>query len=243
MKPCILRTHDARVPLGALLAVASGGIVPALPAWAADISGNATLTTDYVWRGSTQTQGGPAAQVGVKVAGRAGFYASAWGSNVRFAPETGATAEFDFSLGWGKPLDDDWAVDVNVLRYQYPSAALDLNWSELNGTLTYRDRYWVAIGHSNQALGDDASGTYAQVGARFPINDNVGIEASVGHYALSRAVVAGSGYSHAQLSAVWAFKAPFALRVTAHATDSRAKAIFGDDHAGRRIEAALQASF
>ena len=35
----------------------------------------------------------------------------------------------------------------------------------------------------------------------------------------------------------------FALRITAHDTDDGAKALFGDDVAGGRIEAALQASF
>ena len=243
MKQRIFRAHEARIPLAVLLALVGGGMALASQARAADLSGNATLTTDYVWRGSTQTQGDPAVQAGVKVAGRTGFYAAAWGSNVKFALETGANTELDFTVGWGKALDDDWAVDVNVLRYQYPSTALDLDWTELNGTLTYRDNYWVAIGHSNQALGYDASGTYAQVGARFPINDTVRIEASVGHYVLRDAVVARDGYSHAQLSGVWAFKAPFELRVSAHATDSDAKAIFGDDYAGSRIEAALQASF
>ena len=219
------------------------GLACAGKAAAADVSGSTTLTTDYVWRGSTQTQGDPAVQAGVKVSGDSGFYASAWGSNVRFAPETGANTELDFSVGWGKALSDDWTLDVNLLRYQYPSTALDLDWTELNGTLTYRDNYWVAIGHSNQALGYDASGTYALAGAKFPINDAFRIEASVAHYFLSDAVVARDGYSHAQLSGVWAFQAPFELRISAHATDADAKAIFGDDYAGSRIEAALQASF
>jgi hypothetical protein len=56
-------------------------------------------------------------------------------------------------------------------------------------------------------------------------------------------VVAEDGYTHGSVSAVWAFHAPFELRVTAHGTDSNAKRIFGEDFAGSRIEAALQASF
>ena len=88
-----------------------------------------------------------------------------------------------------------------------------------------------------------SSGTYAQLGAKFPINDALRVEAAVAHYFLDDSVVARDGYTHGTLSAVWAFKAPFELRVTAHATDSDAKAIFGDDYAGSRVEAALQASF
>lgn len=243
MKQTRLRQRETRAPLIALLAVVVGDMSLASQTRAADLSGNAALTTDYVWRGSTQTRGNPAVQAGFKIADDSGLYASAWGSNVKFGPETQVNAELDFTVGWTGALSDDWSADINVLRYQYPSTALDLNWTELNGTITYRDNYWASIGHSNEALGYDSSGTYAQVGARLPINDSVRIEASVAHYFLSDAVVARDGYSHAQLSGVWAFKAPFELRVSAHATDSNAKAIFGDDYAGSRIEAALQASF
>lgn len=74
MKQRIFRAHEARFPLAVLLAVLVGGIGLASQAKAADLSGNATLTTDYVWRGSTQTQGDPAAQAGIRIAGASGFY-------------------------------------------------------------------------------------------------------------------------------------------------------------------------
>ena len=238
---------NPRASLLAFLALA--GLAAATPqAHAADLTGNATLTTDYVWRGSTQTSGDLAMQAGFRLAGENGLYASVWGSSVRFAPGSGASSEFDFTVGWGKALSDDWTVDANVLRYQYPSTASDLNWTELNGTVTWKGNYWVSLGHSNEALGYDASGTHAQIGVRFPVNDAFRIEAAVAHYVLDDAVVTRDGYTHGSVSAVWAFKtqAPnrsVELRVTAHATDSAAKAIFGDDTTGTRIEAALQANF
>lgn len=248
MHQTLFQWREARAPLLTLLGVVSGVLALTQHAQAADLSGNATLTTDYVWRGSTQTQGKPAAQAGFKLSGDSGLYAALWGSNVKFAPETLANTELDLSIGWGRQLNDDWAVDVNLLRYQYPSTALDLNWTELNGTLTYKANYWLAAGHSNQALGYDAAGTYLQAGAKFPVGDAFRIEASAGHYVLDDKVVASSGYTHAQLSGVWAFKAPASnrnleLRLSAHATDADARAIFGHDSAGSRFEAALQAAF
>jgi uncharacterized protein (TIGR02001 family) len=236
------RAREAALPL--LTTV--GAIALALAAArseAADFTGTAALTTDYVWRGSTQTQGDPAVQAGFKVASESGFYGSVWGSNVEFAPELHASSELDFTVGWGKQLSDDWAVDVNVLRYQYPSTTADLNWTELNGTVTYKSNYWASLGWSDEALGLDASGTYALVGAKFPVNDKLRFEASLAHYFLDDAVVAENGYTHGMVSGVWAFHAPFELRVTAHGTDTNAKHIFGDDFAGSRVEAALQASF
>jgi hypothetical protein len=86
----------------------------------------------------------------------------------------------------------------------------------------------------------DETGLYAQVGARFPLNDRFRFEAALAHYDLDDAY--GDSYSHAQLGAVWAFKTPFELRVTAHGTDSGGKDLF-PGLAGSRVEAALQASF
>jgi uncharacterized protein (TIGR02001 family) len=45
----------------------------ALPVHAAEFSGYLTLTTDYVWRGVTQSNGDPAVQVGGEVAFRSGI--------------------------------------------------------------------------------------------------------------------------------------------------------------------------
>jgi len=223
---------------------ASAVLAFASSAQAATFSANAALTTDYVWRGTTQTQGDPAVQAGFKLAGESGWYGSVWGSNVEFSPELHASSEFDFTAGWSGALDDAWALDVNVLHYRYPATTADLNWTELNGTLTYDSRYWMSLGFSPEALGSDENGTYAQLGARFPVNDAFRVEAVAGYYFLDD--VYDESYTHGQLSAIWTVNAPerpVELRVTAHGTDSGAKRIFGDDLAGSRIEAAVQASF
>lgn len=236
-------TRQKRALSAALAVVSALGV--STVANAAEVTGNATLTTDYVWRGSTQTQGDPAVQAGVKVAGESGFYGSVWASNVEFAPETHASSEFDFTLGWGRSLYDDWALDVNVLHYRYPSTTVDLNWTELNGTVTWKGNYWASLGYSNEALGFDESGVYGLIGAKFPINDKFRFEAAVAYYDLKdlNGDNRDDGYAHGLVSAVWAFKAPFEARLTAHATDSSAKEFFGENFAGNRIEAALQASF
>lgn len=205
---------------------------------AATVGGSLALASDYVWRGTTQTSGDPAVQASVKLAGDAGFYASAWGSNVEFAPTLHASSEFDIVVGWAGPLSDDWALDVNLLDYRYPSTTADPNWTEVNGMLTFRNNYWAAIGWSNEVLGLDASGTYVSAGARFPLDDEFRFEAMAGWYDLG-----ANDYAHAAIGAAWAFRAPFEARLTAHFTDHEAETFFGDEFAGNRIEVALQASF
>jgi uncharacterized protein (TIGR02001 family) len=248
MKQTLFRAREARAPLLALSAAIAALAMPIADAGAADFSGNAALTSDYVWRGSTQALGDPAAQLGFKLAGDSGFYASAWGSNVHFAPGTGANLELDLSAGWAKALSDDWALDVNVLHYGYPHSTIDLDWTELNGTLTWKGNYWASVGVSNEALGYDASGTYLLLGAKWPVNDRFRFETTAAHYFLDEGTVGRSGYTHGMASAVYAFTKPGANatvegRLTLHATDNDAKAIFGAGNAGSRVEAALQAAF
>ncbi|MBW7900658.1 MAG: hypothetical protein H3C26_04230 [Rhodocyclaceae bacterium] len=217
---------------GALLGMA-GGVQ-------AQISGSVALTSEYVWRGSSQTREDPAIQAGFKYARESGLYASVWGSNVKFKPDNGAGSEFDFAAGWSGKIAADWALDVYLLRYQYPSADTDLNWNKINAGLTWRDNYWLAVGHSNNAMATDTTGTYALLGARYPINDQWRVEGSMARYVLDDDYA--DSYAHGSVGVVWMFKAPFEARLTLHGTDSAAKRLF-PGMAGSRAEFAIQASF
>ncbi|MBU9387430.1 TorF family putative porin [Burkholderia multivorans] len=58
-------------------AALGGAVLSMLPSMAAaQLTGNVSLTSDYVWRGSSQTREKPAVQAGVKYAHDSGFYAS-----------------------------------------------------------------------------------------------------------------------------------------------------------------------
>jgi uncharacterized protein (TIGR02001 family) len=211
----------------------------AASAMASDLSGSGTLTSDYVWRGSTQTQGNPAAQAGLKLASTSGFYASAWGSNVDFNASDAHT-ELDLTVGWTRPLGARVALDTSIINYRYPGASGDLDWVELDLTATLDDRYWITLGGSTEALATHENGLYTQVGTRFPLARHLRLEAVLGHYSLGGPL---PDYTHASLSAIWSFTPAMELRLTAHATDRAARNLFGRDNAGSRLEVAMQASF
>lgn len=219
----------------ALSALCSGG------ASAAEVTGSSALTSDYVWRGTSQSNEDPAVQAGLKVDGTHGVYAQAWGSSVEFAPQTRASTEIDLTAGWSGALNADATLDLSVTRYLYPSAAADLDWTEVSATLIWREHYWVQIAHANDALASGATGTYAQIGARVPLNERIRLEGAAGHYWLAR-TSGYADYTHLQLGAVWAVAAPFELRLTLHDTDAAAERDFGT-WAGTRVEAAVQATF
>lgn len=206
----------------------------------AQVSGNVALTSDYVWRGSSQTRENPAVQAGVKYAHDSGFYASVWGSNVKFKPDNNASSEFDIALGWSGKLAEDWALDGYYLRYQYPGTQGSPNWNEVNAALTWRDNYWLSVGRSTNAMASKTTGTYALIGVRYPVNDKWRFEGTLARYFLDSAYA--DSYTHGSLGVAWGFQAPFEARLTLHGTDSAAKRMF-PSMAGSRVEFALQASF
>ena len=63
------------------------------------VAANANVTTDYKFRGISQTQSGPAFQGGFDVAFGNGFYVGNWNSNISNLG-TGAGLEMDFYGGY-----------------------------------------------------------------------------------------------------------------------------------------------
>lgn len=224
-----------------LVAMAVGGLLLGMATGArAQFSGSAALTSDYVWRGASQTREKPAVQAGLKYAHESGFYASIWGSNVRFRPDNGSSSEFDLMAGWSGKMADDWALDTWFQRYEYPGSNGGTNWNEVNVSVTWRDNYWLSVGHSGNTNASGTRGTYALLGARYPINDAWRVEGTLARYFLDRTYA--DSYTHGSASVVWAFKAPFEARVTLHGSDTAAKRLF-PGMAGTRVELTLQASF
>ncbi|CAM4173929.1 TorF family putative porin [Acinetobacter pragensis] len=125
------------------LTAASGAVfaedAPALP-FGLSFGGSAAVTTDYRFRGMTQTETDPAVQAGFTLSHNSGVYFGLWGSNVNFGSGT-PSLELDPSIGYATTLEgfsSKPVLDVGVVYYNYPSAS-DLNWAELYGKLTFAD--------------------------------------------------------------------------------------------------------
>lgn len=90
----------------------------------AEVSTNIAVSSDYVWRGVSQTGYGAAVSGGIDYEDESGFFAGTWVSN------TGAgSAEMDLYLGFGGEAGDlGYSVTYNY--YAYPTAE-DLNFGEL----------------------------------------------------------------------------------------------------------------
>lgn len=105
-----------------VLAAAFGAMSSAM---AVEVSANANLTTDYKFRGISQTNSGPAFQGGFDADFGNGFYLGNWNSNVSFTGGNvgGAGLEMDLYGGYAGEYKGV-GYDVGALYYYYEGAAI-----------------------------------------------------------------------------------------------------------------------
>lgn len=91
-------------------------------------TGNVALTSDYVFRGVSQTQGSPAIQGGFDYSHASGFYLGTWGSNVSWVSvvDSGGnpfkennSMEIDLYGGYKRSVGD-FGYDLGAITYYYP---------------------------------------------------------------------------------------------------------------------------
>jgi uncharacterized protein (TIGR02001 family) len=91
----------------------------------AEITTNLGATSDYRYRGISQTQNAPAIQGGIDYTNKNGFYAGNWNSSVSSLVYTnGAGIETDLYAGYKKEIKGV-TFDVGSYNYFYPRASVN----------------------------------------------------------------------------------------------------------------------
>jgi uncharacterized protein (TIGR02001 family) len=144
----------------------------------AQVSGNLGLTSDYRFRGISQSQNAPAVQGGLDYAHSSGFYVGNWNSSVSSNMYTnGSGVESDLYAGYKKDIYKGITIDVGTYNYFYPRATVA-------GTGSNFDTYegFAGVGYGpvsvkySRTLGNGYFGTtnaqgttYTQADVNYPI--------------------------------------------------------------------------
>lgn len=117
-----------------VLATAVASILTSAAA-SAELSGNAAITSNYIWRGVTQTTDQAAGQGGIDWGHDSGLYAGTWVSNVNFGNSDDGY-EMDVYAGFGGEAGS-LGYDLGVISYQYPITP-EFNFTEVyvSGTMS-----------------------------------------------------------------------------------------------------------
>jgi uncharacterized protein (TIGR02001 family) len=200
----------------AALALGLTGLASQASAQDVDVSFNAAVTSDYVYRGVSQTNEEAALQGGVDLTiGK--FYAGAWASNVDFGDNT--EAEVDVYGGF-RTEAAGFAWDTGVIFYTYaPGANGDYDFIEFKAAASRAFgpvTAGAAVYYSPDFFGIDGAATYGEINAAITPIENLTLNAAVGKQWLD----VSDNYTTWNIGATYAFAGtPLALDVRYHDTD------------------------
>lgn len=174
--------------------------VCACSAQAADaLGGSVNVTSDYVYRGISQTEGEPALQADLHYQTRRGWAIGAWASAADVDRYRSAALEVDLYLSRDWMLNRDWNARASLTHYAYPNDVrrLRYDYDELTGTLNYRSRLFTTIAwspntsrYSNGRMVRDRRAVSYEVTASQPLNTQWSASAGFGYYDLPTALQA-----------------------------------------------------
>jgi len=152
------------------------------------ISYNAALTSDYRYRGLSQSRLDPALQGGADyVHNPTGFYAGTWLSTIKWTKDLGGSGNVEWDIYGGKRgnINADISYDVGGLYYFYPDNGLspNANTFELYGQLAYGPAY-VKYSHSLTNLfgtADSKHSGYLDIGANVDLGSGFTLNLHAGH--------------------------------------------------------------
>lgn len=108
---------DVWLGLASVVGIIALGLCSEARAQETDVAFNVAASTDYVFRGVSQTGEDPAISAGVDLTSGA-FYVGAWASNVAFPGDDDTNAEVDLYGGWRGEVAG-WALDLGGVAYLY----------------------------------------------------------------------------------------------------------------------------
>ena len=142
-------------------------------------------TSDYRYRGISQTRLKPALSGGLDYSHASGWYAGTWLSSIQWIRDAGGDAAFEWDVYGGyKGTAGPIGYDIGLLRYQYPRARLAVspNTTEVYGALTYHVvtlKYSHALTHLFGFADSKGSG-YLDLSANVDLGDGWSVVPHVG---------------------------------------------------------------
>jgi uncharacterized protein (TIGR02001 family) len=204
-------------------------------------SASVALSSDYVWRGYSQTDEDWAISGSFDYAHASGFYAGTWASNVDFGDDT--SAELDIYAGFGGETDGGLGWDFGVLRYIYPGENYD--WNEAYASLRY-SFFSVGVAHSSDVYASGDTGTYYTLGFDYDLSAGIALSAGVGYYNYDDDVLdAGNVLDDSAVDyriGLSTEMAGFGFDLTYYDTNSDGEDLYGKDLAEGRVVFTISAS-
>jgi len=156
-----------------------------------EITGNVAMTSDYKFRGISQSNEDIALQGGFDIGFDTGFYVGAWASRVDFdtnGPGFDGSLEVDYYAGWARDLGErgNIGVDVGYMYYSYPGDdGPDGDYQELYFKVSLWDGA-LGVVYSDDYYGETGEFYYLSGDYSFGLGQNISLDLHVGYNDLEK---------------------------------------------------------
>ena len=179
-----LMTTFTKPLLGSAIAIAT--LVAPIFAQA-EITANAGITNNYIWRGLTQSINEAVVSGGIDYEHESGFYAGTWAANVSYDSDDVYSYEHDMYFGFGGEAASV-SYDLGYLYYNYDSQA-GFDFGEVYGSIGIGNfslgLSLLANAEPNEAPGQDfgfAEASYISADYVIPLESGTEIGFHIGHH-------------------------------------------------------------
>jgi uncharacterized protein (TIGR02001 family) len=210
---------------------------------AATFGGDVTVVSDYIFRGISQNDGNPAAQLDLHAATDSGYFAGVWATTINASQRL---THYELEAYGGKrfQLSSAWTATVSAIDYIYQPnpARRSGDYQEVAVSIGYLDALTFSLAYSPNAVRywkGYRLGRYptydADLTGQWSLWRNLFATGGVGFYYLTEPVVPGSldGYFYGNVGLALEH-GPFRVDVGYYAADSQARWLFPYAGAGNR---------
>ena len=210
---------------------------------AQELTIHGALTSDYVFRGISNSDGHGAVQAGLDVSSDSGLFGGIWATTTDItAAGRNRRREIDYYIGYVWHFDNDWSISVSANRYSYPGSDgnVDYDYTELSAVIGISDRFWIEIDHTDSVFGHNAAATNVEALGSWPLPALLSLSAGVGRFDVG--AIAENAYLHWHLGVSrpvnWA-----TVDLRYHDTSDVPERTSRDDLADPRIVLTISAAF
>ena len=230
-------------------------IVPTRTALAVAVGGAATVTSDYIYRGFSESNGQAALQLDLHATTNAGTFIGAWGSTRYHDLAPGADYGVDLYLGQRFALSSEWNTSITAVDHTYVGGSQrhSNDYQELSAAVSYLDRWTLSVSAIPNAVrysGYVRTGRYpayvTDTSGQWLIANGIFVTGGVGYYFFTGSSVhpqiADTGYAYGNVGLAYEWRS-WRLDVGYFLTQTKARRLFPYPLADNRVAGTLSWHF
>lgn len=151
-----------------------GVLLAPFPVKAYELSGGIGLTSDYIWRGNTQSSGDASVSGSVKLAFENAYSVGLWAGSLGAADNDNPNYELNFFAAYNGMIEQ-FSYETGIIAYHYPGIdGQQRDATDIYGRIGYGPfsvSYYQLVRAENDTV-EDESARYASLDAAMPLMDD-----------------------------------------------------------------------